>query len=167
MPIVVLVDTNVWVSAFINPTGSPARVHRAWLDNHFQVVVSLPLLDELSDVLTRPRLIRKYPIQAADVEEFLHLLIRRSKIVVPVGAVRECRDPDDDLILETAVLGQAQYAVTRDDDIKRDLDLIKHLQEHAVAVLSVQQFLAKLDAGDQSSASSPPSGGSSTRERLP
>jgi uncharacterized protein len=155
VPAVVLVDTNVWVSAFINSAGSPARVQRAWLDNRFQVVVSLPLLDELSDVLTRPRLTRKYPIQAADVAEFLQLLIRRSRVVAPTGSVRECRDPDDDLILETAILGQAQYAVTRDDDIKRDLDLIKHLQTHGVAVLSVQQFLAKLDAGEMLPATAP------------
>ena len=112
------------------------------------MVVSLPLLDELSDVLTRPRIIRKYPIQAGDVEEFLLLLVRRSQVVVPAGALRECRDPDDDLILETATLGQAQYAVSRDDDIKRDRDLIRHLQAHGVAILSVQQFLEKLDAGE-------------------
>ncbi len=148
MSAIVLVDTNVWVSAFINPAGFPARLHRAWLDKRFQVVVSLPLLDELSDVLTRPRITHKYPIQSADVEEFLQLLIQRSQIIVPTGLVRECRDPDDDLILETAMLGQAQYAVSRDDDIKRDLDLIKHLQAHGVAVLSVQQFLNKLDAGE-------------------
>jgi hypothetical protein len=55
----------------------------------------------------------------------------------------------------TAMLGQAQYAVTRDDDIKRDLDLIKHLQTHGVAVLSVQQFLAKLDAGEMLPAAAP------------
>jgi uncharacterized protein len=147
VPTVVLVDTNVWVSAFINPAGSPARLHRAWLDNRLQVLVSLPLLDELSDVLTRPRITRKYPIQATDIEGFLKLLIRRSQIVVPTGSVRKCRDPDDDLILETAILGQAQYVVTRYDDMKRDLDLIKHLQAHGVAVLSVQQFLADLDKG--------------------
>ena len=148
MPAVALVDTNVWVSAFINPAGFPARMHRAWLDNKFQVVVSLPLLDELSDVLTRPRITRKYPIQATDVEEFLQLLIRRSQIVVPTGTVRECRDPDDDLILETAILGQVRYMISRDDDIKRDLDLIKHLQSHGITVLSIQLFLAKLDAGE-------------------
>jgi uncharacterized protein len=106
------------------------------------------LLDELSDVLTRPRITRKYPIQSNEVEEFLQLLIQRSQIVVPTGAIRECRDPDDDLILETAVLGQARYAISRDDDIKRDPDLIKHLEKHSVTVLSVQQFLTKLDAGE-------------------
>lgn len=62
--------------------------------------------------------------------------------------MHECRDPDDDLILETAILGQAQYAVSRDDDIKRDLDLLDHLRAHGVTVSSVQQFLAKLDVGE-------------------
>jgi putative PIN family toxin of toxin-antitoxin system len=145
---VVLVDTNVWVSAFINPFGPPSRLIRYWLDDRFEAVVSLPLLEELADVLSRPRITHKYPIQSADVEEFLELLIQRSQIVVPTGAVHECRDRDDDIILETATLGQAQYAITRDDDIKRDLDLIAHLEEHRVAVLSVQQFLTKLDAGE-------------------
>ncbi len=45
---------NVWVSAFINPSGPPARLVRAWTDGRYDVVVSLPLLDELADVLTRP-----------------------------------------------------------------------------------------------------------------
>ena len=78
----------------------------------------------------------------------MQLLIRRSQIVVPTGSVRECRDPNDDLILETAILGQAQSAVSRDDDIKRNRDLIEHLQAHGVTVLSIQQFLTKLDAGE-------------------
>jgi predicted nucleic acid-binding protein len=69
-------------------------------------------------------------------------------MVIPTGAVHECRDPDDDLVLETALLGHAQYLVTRDDDIKRDLELIERLQAYGVTVLSVQQFLVKLDAVD-------------------
>jgi len=148
VPTVVLVDTNVWVSAFINPAGPPARLQRARRENRFQVVVSFPLLDELADVLTRPRILRKYPIEPADVEAFLRLLIQHSQIVAPTGSAQECRDSADDLILETALLGQAQYAVSRADDIKRDLDLIERLRAHGVTVLSVQQFLAKLDAGE-------------------
>jgi putative PIN family toxin of toxin-antitoxin system len=148
VPTVVLVDTNVWVSALLNPSGPPSRLIRCWLDNRFQAVVSLPLLDELADVLSRPRITRKYAIQPDDVEEFLELLVQRSQIVVPTGSVHECRDPDDDIILETALLAHAEYAVTRDDDIKRDLDLMAHLEEHGVAVLSVQQFLTKLNAGE-------------------
>lgn len=118
---------------------------RAWQDGRYHVVISLPLLDELADVLTRPRLTRRYPIESADVNQLLQSLTQRAILVTPTGSLQECRDPDDDLVLETAVLGHAQYAVTRDDDIKRDLDLIAHLESHGVTVLSVQQFLDKLD----------------------
>ena len=109
-------------------------------------MISLPLLEELSNVLARPRLRRKYPIVSADVQEFLRLLIRRGIIVAPTGSIRQCRDPDDDLILETAVLGRAQYVVTREDDIKGDPDLIERLKIHRITVLSVRRFLEKLEA---------------------
>ena len=144
MPIVALFDTNVWVSAFINPAGTPARLVRAWLDDKFQIVISAPLLAELSDVLFRPRIARKYSISANQISEFLILLNNRGKVVAPSGTVHECRDPDDDVVLETALLGGAQYVVTRDDDIKRDLDLIVHLQQRGVAVITVQRFLGQL-----------------------
>lgn len=148
MPTVVLLDTNIWVSSFLNPAGSPAQVVRAWQDGRYQVVISLPLLNELADVLTRPRLTRRYPIESADVNQFLQSLSQHAILVSPTGSLQECRDPDDDLILETAILGHAQYAVTRDDDIKRDPDLIAHLQAHGVSILSVRQFLDKLSANE-------------------
>jgi uncharacterized protein len=96
--------------------------------------------------LTRPRLSRRYPLALNQVEEFLELLSSHSQIVVPSGSLHECRDPDDDIILETAVLGNAQYVVTRDDDIKRDVDLIEHLRARSVIVSSVQQFLDLLES---------------------
>jgi putative PIN family toxin of toxin-antitoxin system len=144
VPIVALLDTNVWVSSLINPAGAPARLVREWLADHFEVVVSPPLLDELSDVLSRPRITSKYAISLDQVHEFLTLLNSRGKVVVPSGTMHECRDPDDDLVLETALLGHAQYVVTRDDDIKRDLDLIEHLQMRGVVVVTVQRFLDHL-----------------------
>ena len=144
---VVLVDTNVWVSAYINPHGYPAKLKDAWLNQQFQVAVSAPLLDEIAEVLARPRIRNKYGLDADEIIEFVRLLADRAVTVVPTGQLRLCRDPDDDLILETAQLGQAQYAVSRDDDIKRDQDLIAQMQANGVIVLSVQQFLEHLERG--------------------
>jgi len=144
MPVVVLLDTNVWVSAFINPHGYPAKLKDAWVNNRFQVVVSMPLLDELADVLSRPRIRDKYRLDADEIAEFLHLLAVHATRVMPTGDLQVCRDPDDDLILETALLGHAKYLVSRDDDIKRDQDLMAQMEAHDVAVLSVQQFLERL-----------------------
>jgi len=50
-------------------------------------------------------------------------------------------------MLETAIQGPADYVVSRDDDIKRDLNLIAHLHEHNIEVVTVAQFLALLGGG--------------------
>jgi putative PIN family toxin of toxin-antitoxin system len=141
---VALIDTNVWVSAFINPAGHPAQLRQAWYEQRFEVVVSPPLLDELADVLTRPRITRKYPILDTDVSEFLVLLLQRARLVLPTGRIHECRDPDDDIVLETAILGDAEFVVSRDDDLKGDRDLIERLRDRGVEVVTVQQFLDRL-----------------------
>jgi len=61
-----------------------------------------------------------------------------------IAALQICRDRDDDEILEAAIHGKAQYLVTRDDDLKRDLDLIKMARRNRVRVVSVRQFLRRL-----------------------
>jgi putative PIN family toxin of toxin-antitoxin system len=143
----VLLDTNIWVSAFINPHGFPARLKNAWVARQFDVVVSIPLLEEIADVLSRPRIQTKYSLSSEEIEQFLRLLQERAIHVIPTGELHLCRDPDDDLILETAVLGKAQYAVSRDDDLKGDDDLVAEMRSRGVEVLTVQHFLERLDAG--------------------
>ena len=144
MPVVALVDTNVWISALINPRGYPARLKDAWLDGRFQIVVSVALLDELADVLSRPHIREKYGLKIEDIEEFLRLIAEKSITVTTVGNLHLCRDPDDDLMLETALSGNAQFAVSRDDDLKRDQELISRMQEQGIEVLSIQRFLERL-----------------------
>ncbi len=148
MPIVVLVDTNVWVSAFINPYGAPARVRRRFADNAFQAILSVALLNEIAEVLERPRIRQKYQLDEAEVRDFLRLLAEKGRRVTTSGNLHVCRDPDDDIILETAVLVEETYILNRDDDIKRDQDLIARLRERGVTVLSIQRFLDRLDQGE-------------------
>jgi hypothetical protein len=138
----VLVDTNVWISALINKLGFPARVLQALKEERFELIISQVLVEELREVLSRPRL-RRY-VEEQEAEELITLLKDRAIWVEPPGELRLCRDPDDDLALETALLGRAQYMVTRDDDLKRDMELLKRMGEQGVTVLSVSQFLALL-----------------------
>ena len=75
---------------------------------------------------------------------FVRLIAARAAVVETSGALQICRDPDDDEILEAAIHGKTQYLVTRDDDLKRDLDLIKMARRNRVRVVSVRQFLRRL-----------------------
>lgn len=142
----VLVDTNVWVSAFINVAGAPAGVVEAFLADRFVPITSRALLEEIHEVLHRPQIRRRWRLRSGAVASVLALLQDRAIEVIPTGNLRLCRDPDDDIVLETAIVGGAQYFVSRDDDIKRDQALIERLREQGVEVLSVAQFLNLLAA---------------------
>jgi putative PIN family toxin of toxin-antitoxin system len=125
--------------------GAPARVIREFAERRYVPVLSPPVVAELLEVLNRPRIRNSWRLSAADVAELLLLAMTHSVIVRPPGTLHLCRDPKDDIVLETAILGGATHLVTRDDDMKRDQDLVSRLREHGVAVVSVAQFLAMLD----------------------
>jgi uncharacterized protein len=144
-PIRAFIDTNIWISAFINPVGPPAAVLAAFETEAFITVISEPFLNELADVLGRTRIRRQLRVSHERVTDTLMRLNRTSLVTYPTGTLQLCRDPKDDVMLETAIQGPANYVVSRDDDIKRDLNLIAHLHEHDIEVVTVAQFLKLLD----------------------
>jgi putative PIN family toxin of toxin-antitoxin system len=79
----------------------------------FTVVTSEPLLEELAEVLARPRL-RKYGITPGNAARLLTLLRRRAELVAVSGELHVCDDPDDDVFVETAICGGADVVVTGD-----------------------------------------------------
>jgi uncharacterized protein len=93
---VALIDTHVWVSALINPHGPPARLTDAWLQGEFA---------EIGEVLRRPRIKRKYGISEEEIVQYLQLIAARTALASVTGQMTICRDPDDNLILEAALVG--------------------------------------------------------------
>jgi putative PIN family toxin of toxin-antitoxin system len=144
MTVVAVVDTNVWVSAFLNPDGFPSRLLLAGRRGQFSIVSSLPLLDELQEVLLRPRIMKIRHATLADIRVFMDGVASVVQLVPVSGALRLCRDPDDDIILETAIQGKATFLVSRDGDMTRDLDLIRALRERGVETITVQRLLDHL-----------------------
>lgn len=132
------------MSAFITPYGPPARVVESWRMDRFVVVVSQPILDEIRDVLMRPRIQRKYRYTSQQVDSLIDEIVRKAQHVVITNALRVCRDPQDDAILETAILGRASHAVSRDEDITRDTNLRDKLREYNVAPITVRRFIELL-----------------------
>ena len=57
------------------------------------------------------------------------------------GNIEICRDKDDNLIIETAIKGKAEYLVTRDDDVKFDKKVLDFLSEYDISATSVAKFL--------------------------
>ncbi len=137
-----VIDTNIWVSSLLNPFGFPARLRTSFEDGDFNIVISVSMLEELADVLNRPKIKDKFKVEEEDIAKLLFLIEDRADDVSISSNVTICRDKDDDIIIETAIKGKAEYLVTRDDDIKFDRKVSSFLSQHGVTVISLSKFLA-------------------------
>lgn len=144
MPTTVVLDTNVWVSAFLNPHGFPAKLLDAWMSGAFQVVISAPLMEELARVLSTPRLMLKYGYSDQDLREYLERIVSRTRAVTVTGEVVLSRDPKDNPVIETALRGSAHFLVSRDEDLTRDHPLAGHLAAQGIRVMTIARFLEHL-----------------------
>lgn len=141
MAVKAVIDTNIWVSAIINPFGFPASLRKHFEIGSFIAVISEPILDEIADVLSRPRITNKYDITTEDIQELLTLIEEKAEHVIISGKIDVCRDKDDNLIIETAIEGNAQYLVTRDNDIKFDEKVSAFLLQYGISAHPVAKFL--------------------------
>lgn len=141
MTVIAVVDTSVWVSAFLNPEGFPAHLIEVGKRGGFIIVSSLPLLNELQNVLLRPRIRRIRNLTDADIAHFIEGVANVARLVPVTGTLQLCRDPSDDVILETAILGRATHIVSRDEDMTRDLGLKATLRQQGIEVVTVQHLI--------------------------
>jgi len=137
----VVLDTNVLVSALINPAGTPAKVLDLWRDHRFMLLTSEPILDEVARVLSRPRLVARYGLTRSRVGRLLRALRQFAVIVEGAPAMDEIvRDPVDRRFVECAVAGSADYLVTGDGDL---LSLGEH---GGVTIISPTAFVQALQS---------------------
>jgi uncharacterized protein len=109
-----VLDTNVIVSAVL----SPRSVTRQAFDLAFMqgtVLVSDAVLNELDDVLHRPKFERF--ITADERSQFLAKFIQDATVIVVTDVITDCRDPKDNKFLELAVSGSAHSIISGDGDL--------------------------------------------------
>jgi putative PIN family toxin of toxin-antitoxin system len=138
----VVVDTNVLVSALILPRASVGPVLLCLRQGDYTILYNQSLLEELVDVLNRPRIRHKYGLTEEDIQALLGLILLRGEVVIPEQRITACRDPRDDKFLEVAVAGEADLIVSGDQDL-----LALHPFE-AIPILSPAEFLEILVDAD-------------------
>ncbi len=137
-----VVDTNVLIRALIKPQGTVGPVLTHLRDGDYTLLYADPLLDELVAKLTLPRIRDKYHLSDEDVETALALILLRSEPVTPQRRITACRDPKDDIVLEVAVTGQADFIVTGDNDL-----LVLHPFED-IPIVGAAEFLKALESSE-------------------
>ncbi len=105
----VVLDTNVLVSALLQPQGMPARALLIVLSGTAaQLCVSGDIYAEYDEVVRRPKFNRSEVV----IEQALRAIRQNGFWVKPSVKVRVCSDPDDDIFLECAQAARAHYVVT-------------------------------------------------------
>ena len=132
----VVLDTNVLVSAMIK-AGKPRDLFNKLVKDK-QLILSRVILEEFLDVIEDPKVVRYTSKQ--NVTVFLNTIGNAARIVQVKSrfkAVKE--DPDDDIIVQAAYDGKADYIVSGD----KHLLALKEFK--GIKILTVDEMLNLLN----------------------
>ena len=128
----VVLDTNVILAAFAT-RGLCEAVMAVCLNSH-ELILSDAILGEVGRHLAG-----KFKMPATQAEEIIGFLREQAVVVEPSSVpAKACRDPDDCLVLGTAVAGKAACLVTG------DADLISLGNYQSIAILTPGAFYDQL-----------------------
>ncbi|MDE1765066.1 MAG: putative toxin-antitoxin system toxin component, PIN family [Thaumarchaeota archaeon] len=127
----IVLDTNVLVSALIR-NGKPRKLFQTGIDGKYKILISKETLDELSEVIQRP----KFKMTGEDIIRIVSALMETCENVrVASNFEVISNDPDDNIIINTAHDGNVDYIVSGDKDIQ-DLKNFKKIK-----IVSVDEML--------------------------
>jgi putative PIN family toxin of toxin-antitoxin system len=111
--VIVVIDSSVWISALqfgTNPTPPVRAVEHALRRD--SLATSIEIEAEIKRIL-----VAKFNWAPAKANTILARYLKRAIRVELHGSVHVCRDPNDDMILECAVLSGAQTIISGDKDL--------------------------------------------------
>jgi putative PIN family toxin of toxin-antitoxin system len=129
-------DTSVSIGALLNPLGKPRQALNAARAGG-EILLSVALLTEFEMVVRRRKFAAYFSAEQRD--QFIEALLDEAEWVAPAVVITACRDPKDNLVLELAVSGRADYIVTS------DLDLLALDPFQGIRIVTPERFLELLE----------------------
>jgi len=108
LPLRLVIDTNVLVSAALKPEGLQRTVFLLAITKPARLYVSRSIMEEYLHVLSRPEL----KIRKGLRRQLLQLVKNHSHTVTPWQRLEVTGDADDNMFLECADAARADYLVT-------------------------------------------------------
>jgi uncharacterized protein len=108
----VVLDTNIIVSALIAPAGQRAAIIDAWLDGKFTLLTCAAHVDELRATLEKPRVAEL--VKPHKAGRPVNQVKKLAEYIDPLARVQRSADPTDDFLLALSEAGKADYLVTGD-----------------------------------------------------
>ena len=132
-----VIDTNVFISGLMLPNSAPGRILAAWRTGHFSLVLSEPMLTEISTVLRYPKIQKRIVWDDDTISRYLTLLRFEAEIAdIQRTIARVPRDAKDNMVLATLLASEADCLVTG------DLDLL--VLADAYSILTPADFVSQI-----------------------
>jgi uncharacterized protein len=106
-------DTNVILSALFWG-GKPYALLQAGVEGRATLYTSDPIIAELRSVLARSKFARHITTSGTSIETLVSQYCLLTQFVVPIPLTGIAPDPDDDIIIATAIAAQADAVITGD-----------------------------------------------------
>jgi putative PIN family toxin of toxin-antitoxin system len=136
-----VIDTAAMVAAIRSDQGASRRLLVAALERRLTLLVSTPLLIEYEAVMTRVEHLKASGLSEAEVGQLLDAV---AAVATPVRLAflwrPALRDSDDDMVLETAVNGNAEAIVTFN---RRDF--LPEIESFGITVLTPGEAIKLLE----------------------
>jgi len=129
---VVVLDTNILLSALLSPLSNPSKCLKLAKTDVIQSVTCQEIIDEFQEKLTS-----KFKYSARESQKIINDFLDYSKIVKITNKLDVVeKDPDDNKIIECAIIGRATHIITGDK--KHLLPMEKYQQ---ILIVNATNFL--------------------------
>lgn len=108
-----VLDTNVVASAMLWG-GNPKLLLQARREKRVELFTSVAMLAELTDILARPKFEKKIAASLLTVDQLVDGYAELAQLVRPTPTPRIVADPDDDVVIGTALAAKVDFLVTGD-----------------------------------------------------
>ena len=134
-----VLDTNVVASAILWG-GTPRLLLQAAREKRVELFTSTAMLAELTDILGRRKFARKIAASQLTIDQLVDGYAQLAALVRPAATPRIAPDPDDDVVIGTALAAKADLVVTGDKPL---LTVSEH---QGVRIVSVAEAIEVIDA---------------------
>lgn len=114
----IVLGTNIFLSGLMLPESQPGKILSAWRNSAFELVLSEPMLIELTRVLAYPKIRKRIDWSDEEIEHFISLLRFNAEVVNIEGVDAVVpRDADDAPVLAALIASHADVLVSGDQDL--------------------------------------------------
>lgn len=104
----VVIDTNILVSALLNPHGVPAEVLGMVLEDKITPCYDVRIIFEYNEVLQR----NKFNFSEGETNAIIDFIKNNGQLTIVNKYLHKLKDPDDLPFLEVALGSQAEFLIT-------------------------------------------------------